>query len=128
MPANNPDIFAGPVPLAPSEHSIWEKPTRPVREKMSDDEIDEKYVSKAERIVTEMNREKLPNFVDALKREKYMVLTPAYQRRRRWDPERQSRLIESFLMNIPVPPLFIYETSLNRYEVMDGQQRITAVK
>lgn len=31
-------------------------------------------------------------------------------------------------MNIPVPPLFIYETSLNCYEVMDGQQRITAVK
>jgi hypothetical protein len=31
-------------------------------------------------------------------------------------------------MNIPVPPLFVYESDLARYEVMDGQQRITAIK
>jgi hypothetical protein len=57
-----------------------------------------------------------------------MTLRPAYQRRRRWDAERQSLLIESFIINIPVPPVFVYETSYNRYEVMDGQQRITAIK
>jgi hypothetical protein len=31
-------------------------------------------------------------------------------------------------MNIPVPPLFVYESDLAKYEVMDGQQRITAIK
>jgi len=31
-------------------------------------------------------------------------------------------------MNVPVPPLFVYESGLARYEVMDGQQRITAVR
>jgi Protein of unknown function DUF262 len=31
-------------------------------------------------------------------------------------------------MNVPVPPLFVYESGLAKYEVMDGQQRITAVK
>lgn len=41
---------------------------------------------------------------------------------------RQSRLIESFVINIPVPPLFVYETEFNTYEVMDGQQRITAIQ
>lgn len=30
-------------------------------------------------------------------------------------------------MNIPVPPIFLYETDLNRYEVMDGQQRLNAI-
>jgi len=30
-------------------------------------------------------------------------------------------------MNVPVPPLFVYESDLAKYEVMDGQQRITAV-
>lgn len=30
-------------------------------------------------------------------------------------------------MNIPVPPLFVYESDLAKYEVMDGQQRITAL-
>jgi hypothetical protein len=30
-------------------------------------------------------------------------------------------------MNVPVPPLFVYESDLAKYEVMDGQQRITAI-
>jgi hypothetical protein len=40
----------------------------------------------------------------------------------------QSRLIESFLINIPVPPIILYEKEYNSYEVMDGQQRITAIQ
>lgn len=31
-------------------------------------------------------------------------------------------------MNIPVPPVFLYERDFNSYEVMDGQQRITAIR
>jgi hypothetical protein len=95
---------------------------------MSDEEINEKYNSREWRIVTESNREQLPNFVEALKRPGWMELRPFYQRRLRWDEERQSKLIESFIMNIPVPPLFVYEADLARYEVMDGQQRITAIR
>lgn len=94
----------------------------------SDEEISAKYDSKAERIVTETNREKLKNFYEALKRPNYMNARPSYQRRQRWSAERQSQLIESFLINNPIPPLFVYETRPNVYEVMDGQQRITAIK
>ncbi len=54
-------------------------------------------------------------------------LDPEYQRRHRWDDSRKSRLIESFLMNVPVPPVFLYERELARYEVMDGRQRLTAL-
>lgn len=57
-----------------------------------------------------------------------MNVQPFYQRRKRWDAVRQSRLIESFVINIPVPPLFVYETEFNTYEVMDGQQSITAIQ
>jgi hypothetical protein len=95
---------------------------------MTDDEIDTKYDSREWRIITETNREQLPNFVEALKRPEWMELRPFYQRRLRWDDARQSKLIESFIMNIPVPPLFVYESDLAKYEVMDGQQRITAIK
>ena len=95
---------------------------------LSDDEINAKYGKRELRIVTESNREQLPNFVEALKRPNWMELRPFYQRRQRWDEERQSKLIESFIMNIPVPPLFVYESDLAKYEVMDGQQRITAIK
>lgn len=113
--------------FSPSESRMWEN-LRPEPERtLSDQEINEKYIKRELRIVTEMNREQLPNFVEALKRPKWMDLRPFYQRRERWEEARQSKLIESFIMNIPVPPLFVFESDYAKYEVMDGQQRITAI-
>ncbi len=106
---------------------MWEAPTRVPQPKTLDEEINAKYAKRELRIVTESNREQLPNFVEALKRPDWMELRPFYQRRPRWDKVRQSKLIESFVMNIPVPPLFVYESAIAKYEVMDGQQRITAI-
>lgn len=54
-------------------------------------------------------------------------ISPKYQRRFRWDGIRQSRLIESFLMNVPVPPIFLNEDSYGKYSVIDGKQRLTAI-
>ncbi|AMV17859.1 DUF262 domain-containing protein [Planctomyces sp. SH-PL14] len=114
--------------FTPSEQTMWvqlppESPTQ-----LNDDQINEKYGKRELRIVTETNREQLPNFVEALNRPGWMELRPFYQRRPRWEAKRQSKLIESFIMNVPVPPLFVYESDLAKYEVMDGQQRITAIK
>ena len=113
--------------LSKTERVMWEKPPKDRAETMNATEINEKYERGEQRIVTEMNREKLPNFVEALGRNEYMDVRPFYQRRSRWDEERQSKLIESFIINIPVPPIFLYERAYNSYEVMDGQQRITAI-
>lgn len=52
---------------------------------------------------------------------------PVFQRRERWDVRKQSALIESFLLNIPVPPVYLAEEEFGRYTVIDGQQRITAI-
>lgn len=60
-------------------------------------------------------------------RESRYKLDPEYQRRHRWSVERKSRLVESFLMNVPVPPVFLYERDLARFKVMDGRQRLTAL-
>ena len=115
--------------LAAIEEKMWEKSLSKPRTKISEIEINEKYESGEKRILTEINREKLPSFVEALsKNPKYMNLRPFYQRRARWDTKMQSRLIESFLINIPVPPIILYEINYNSYEVMDGQQRITAIR
>jgi hypothetical protein len=54
-------------------------------------------------------------------------LEPDFQRRKRWSPEKQSALIESFLMNIPVPPIYLAEDELGKYSVVDGKQRLTAI-
>lgn len=54
-------------------------------------------------------------------------LAPKYQRRERWDVDRQSELIESFLLNVPVPPIYLAEEDYGVYSIIDGKQRITAV-
>lgn len=54
-------------------------------------------------------------------------IAPKYQRRERWDEARQSSLIESFLLNVPVPPLYLAEESIGRFSVIDGKQRLTAI-
>ena len=54
-------------------------------------------------------------------------LSPKYQRRERWDIVRQSALIESFLLNIPVPPVYLSEEEYGVYSIIDGKQRITAI-
>lgn len=114
--------------LAPSEETMWDVTRSGKPPKMSDDDINEKYDKGEKRILTEMNREKLPTFAASLKNPNYIEIRPFYQRRPRWDKKRQSRLIESFLINIPVPPIILYEKDYNSYEVMDGQQRITAIQ
>ncbi|MGW1564016.1 DUF262 domain-containing protein [Streptomyces sp. NPDC002144] len=55
-------------------------------------------------------------------------VAPLFQRRERWDVRRQSALIESFLLNVPVPPVYLSEDDYGSYSVIDGKQRITAVR
>lgn len=54
-------------------------------------------------------------------------ISPKYQRRERWDEEKSSGLIESFLLNIPVPPIYLAEDEYGVYSVIDGKQRLTAI-
>lgn len=54
-------------------------------------------------------------------------LAPDFQRRDRWHEDKQSALIESFLLNIPVPPIYLSEDEYGQYSVVDGKQRLTAI-
>lgn len=79
------------------------------------------------RIIYQTNNFFVPQFRDLIKRRHVINLRPEYQRRLRWDDKEKSRLIESLLLNIPIPPIFLYESKAARYEVMDGQQRLNAI-
>ena len=92
-----------------------------------DEEINEKYKNGEIRIVTEQARYPLDTIPRMLESPEKYILTPEYQRRKRWDITRKSRLIESFIMNVPIPPIFLYEIDYSIYEVMDGQQRLTTI-
>jgi hypothetical protein len=89
--------------------------------------INAKYVKGEVRIITEQARYPLPTVVGMYEDGKSYVLNPDFQRRHRWNRQKQSRLIESFIMNVPIPPIFLYEVEYSRYEVMDGLQRMTAI-
>lgn len=75
--------------------------------KMSDEEINQKYIKGEVRIVTEQARYPLSAIVGMLESDDYM-LNPEFQRRHRWDQVQKSKLIESFIMNVPIPPIFLY--------------------
>lgn len=56
------------------------------------------------------------------------IIIPFYQRNYVWKIEQASKLIESFLMGLPVPQIFLYVNDDDQLEVIDGQQRIMSVK
>ncbi|MGC6767551.1 DUF262 domain-containing protein [Enterococcus sp. LJL128] len=55
-------------------------------------------------------------------------LSPDFQRQRVWKNDRQkSRLIESLILNIPIPAFYMYETEEGGFQIIDGQQRLDAI-
>lgn len=89
---------------------------------------DEFFAKNAFRIVYQTNNFFLPQIRDLIDKGEVLNLRPEYQRRLRWSTPQKSKLIESLLLNIPVPPIFLYESAAARYEVMDGQQRLNSVR
>ena len=90
-------------------------------------DLEQKFDKTAFRLSQERNDFLLPQVVDFVHTHKWLNLRPEYQRRLVWDVAKRSRFIESLLLNIPVPPVFLYEWDLGRYEVMDGQQRLNSI-
>ncbi len=55
------------------------------------------------------------------------VKIPGFQRNYVWDISRASKLIESLILGLPVPQLFLYEEGRNNFLVIDGQQRLMSI-
>lgn len=55
-----------------------------------------------------------------------LTISPDYQRLFRWEEEKQSRFVESLILEMPVPPIFVIETVDGVYELIDGLQRISS--
>lgn len=89
--------------------------------------IEKKFGETAFRLSQERNDFFLPQILDFVRSKKWLNLRPEYQRRLVWDDSKRSLFIESFLLNVPIPPVFLYEWDLSRYEVMDGQQRLNSI-
>lgn len=62
-----------------------------------------------------------------LKSENEIKIDPEYQRLFRWSNEQKSRLVESILLKLPVPPVFFIENEDGTLELIDGLQRISSM-
>jgi hypothetical protein len=94
---------------------------------VTDQQIDDAFQNISFRVIYQTNSFLLPQLRDLIEEGEVINVRPEYQRRSRWTNKKKSQLIESLLLNVPIPSLFFYESDLARYEVMDGQQRMNAI-
>ncbi|HBA37188.1 MAG TPA: DUF262 domain-containing protein, partial [Firmicutes bacterium] len=57
-----------------------------------------------------------------------ITLSPSFQRQYVWSTQSASKFIESLLINIPIPTIFVSANEEGVWDVVDGQQRLTAIK
>jgi uncharacterized protein with ParB-like and HNH nuclease domain len=77
-------------------------------------------------VVIEKNDRSLSEFYRWHQRGR-LIIDPEWQRQYVWSTKQASRLIESFLMDIPVPVIYLAKGEDGKYEVIDGLQRLTSV-
>ena len=88
--------------------------------------LEQKYSKEMRQIVSQKIDLPISTLPEMIKEQ--IDLNPDFQRRDRWDVEKQSRFIESIIMNVPIPPVFLGEDEYGKYVVLDGRQRLTAIK
>jgi len=87
--------------------------------------LEKKYSQQMRQIVSQKIDLPISTLPEMIKEQ--INLNPDFQRRDRWDQEKQSRFIESIIMNVPIPPVFLGEDQYGSYVVLDGRQRLTAI-
>lgn len=56
-----------------------------------------------------------------------LKINPEFQRLFRWDITRKTRFIESILLSIPIPPIFVFQDKDGNWELIDGLQRLSTI-
>ncbi len=56
-----------------------------------------------------------------------LVLNPAFQRLFRWNDTQKTRFIESILLGIPIPPIFVAQKADGQWVIVDGVQRLSTI-
>ena len=100
----------------------------PAEAETGEDAVDDQFLKQPFRVVYQTNNFFVPQIAALIEDGSDLDLRPEYQRRLRWNNRQKSLLVESLLLNVPIPPVFLYENDLARYEVMDGQQRLNTIK
>lgn len=94
---------------------------------LDDDALTAKWIRSQDDVVLQHSDLALSTLAEMVSSNSIDV-APDFQRRDRWSVAKQSTLIESFLLNLPVPPVYLSEERSGTYTVIDGRQRLTAIQ
>ncbi|KPB97901.1 GmrSD restriction endonuclease domain-containing protein [Pseudomonas syringae group genomosp. 3] len=92
---------------------------------MSQDELILALESKVEKVHTQSLDLSFNELLDMFK-DGELDINPDYQRLFRWSQGAQSRFIESLLLEMPVPPIYVVEDENGKYQLIDGLQRFSS--
>lgn len=76
-------------------------------------------------IISSPNDFNVATLISHIDKGKFVI--PGFQRNYVWDIARASRLIESVILGLPIPQIFLYEEGRNKLLVIDGQQRLMSL-
>lgn len=65
--------------------------------------------------------------LNSMYKDKELIINPDFQRYFRWNDFQKSRLVESILLGIPIPPIFVSQRNDGKWEVIDGLQRLSTI-
>ncbi len=104
--------------------------TKELKELEFDEPLEEEigYIdvhSTKRKVYTDQGDPEIESLYGKYKRGK-LIIQPDFQRHFVWDSTKSSRLIESALLDIPIPVIYLSEENGGREYVIDGQQRLTA--
>ena len=77
--------------------------------------------------VSSKKGERSLNELESWSKDGQLTLNPIWQRNQVWTPTRSSLFIESLLMDMPIPVIYLSLNNESKYDVIDGQQRLSAV-
>ncbi len=85
-------------------------------------------VPKEKRYLNTMSYDYSVQYLYDLMKKGKIVLEVPFQRKQIWKPEQASSLLESIIMNVPIPPLYFAEEENGSWLVLDGLQRLSSIK
>src|ERR671938_380795 len=101
-------------------------------EYFEDEEVDEEpeeldLTAEERRLVTQPYDLAVRQVVADVQANKILLIEVPYQREYIWDDAKASRLIESLLLNVPIPVCYFAENDDGTWEVIDGLQRVQSI-
>jgi len=93
-------------------------------------EIEKLLISEIESRRKEYKTESYPMSIGELVSmysKKEVIINPEFQRYFRWTDNQKTKLIESILLGIPIPSIFIFQRKDGKWEIVDGLQRISSI-